>query len=76
MNKAEFARKRQLLWVYLRHQGKCAVCGHEVSPDDPAIAAAIPRALGIDELLQVRLTHSRCRTAAKGTRDREYLSAA
>ena len=63
MNKAEFARKRQLLWVYLRHRGRCVVCGQAVSPDEPATAGAIPVALGIDELLKVQLMHSHCKAA-------------
>ena len=64
MNKSQFARKRQLLWLYLRRGGRCAVCGEDVSPDDPGLSEAIPKALDIEDLLRVELTHSRCSALA------------
>lgn len=63
MTRAEFDRQRQLHWVYLRRQGKCAVCGQEVSRAEAAISTAIRVALGIDELLQLELMHSHCQLA-------------
>lgn len=67
MNKSQFARKRQLLWLYLRRGGRCSVCGQDVSPDDPGLSGAIPAALDIEGLLRLELTHSRCSALANGS---------
>jgi hypothetical protein len=70
VTKAEFDRQRQWLWVYLRHEGRCADCGKGVGRDEAATGATIPVALGIDALLQVRLTHSLCDAAKAGRMSR------
>jgi hypothetical protein len=64
MIKSEFERQKQMLWVYLRHQGKCTVCGHAVDPHEDTIGRSVPVVLGIDHLLKVRLKHSHCEGSA------------
>ena len=66
MTRAEFDRQRQLHWVYLRRQGKCAVCGQEVSRAEAAISTAIRVALGIDELLKLHLMHCHRKMSGAG----------
>jgi uncharacterized protein (DUF983 family) len=70
MTKKEFDRQRQLLWVYLRHRGRCAVCGLEVSLAEAATSLAITTPLGIDELLQVKLKHTNCQKTAPKSADK------
>lgn len=65
MNKQDFERQRQMLWVHLRDRGRCSVCGQGVDLQDEAIGRAVPRALGIDQLLRIRLVHSRCEAAGR-----------
>jgi hypothetical protein len=70
MNKREFDRRKQLLWVYLRHDGKCNICGYEVNQDDIATDREIVEPLGTDDLLKVRLMHPFCRAAEARQRAR------
>ncbi len=63
MNKREFDREKQLLWVYLRHGSKCAACGYEVNPLEVATDRDIAEPLPIDDLLAVRLLHPFCKAA-------------
>ena len=59
---AKQARQQKLFYIYLRDQGRCKICGGEVSPDEAALK---PDAVGapdpIYELRHLRLTHSSCR---------------
>jgi hypothetical protein len=64
MIKKEFDRQKQMLWVYLRHQGKCTQCGQKVDLHENALSKAVPMALGIDHLLRVQLVHSHCEASA------------
>lgn len=75
MSKAEFDRQRQLLWVYLRHRAKCAICAQEMSRHEAATSPSIEVALAIDDLLQVRLMHSQCKSAEAGWRTRPAAAA-
>jgi hypothetical protein len=75
MNKSQFARKRQVLWLYLRRGGRCSVCGEGVSPDDPGLSEAIPKALDIEDLLKLQLTHSRCSALANGGAAEKQMAA-
>jgi hypothetical protein len=63
MNKKEFDRQKQLLFVYLRHDGKCAICGGEVNPQEAATDRDIVAPLQIDDLLRVQLMHPFCKAA-------------
>jgi hypothetical protein len=74
VNKTEFELQKQLLWVYMRHEGKCTACGHEVNPREVATDRDIVRPLDIDDLLEVRLMHPFCKAAA--ARRARQLSAA
>jgi len=76
MTKAEFDRQRQLLWVYLRREGKCAVRGQEVSRDEAATSTAIPVALGIHELLQLPAGGGRMDRKSSGLRPGRGIGAA
>ncbi len=61
MNKREFDLKKQVMFVYLRHEGRCAVCGGEVNPREVATDRDMPAPLRIDDLLRVRLMHPFCK---------------
>ena len=73
MNKKEFDRQKQLLFVYLRSGCKCAACGGEVSPQEMATDRDILAPLQIDDLLQVQLLHPFCK--AKAAREKPQLAA-
>jgi hypothetical protein len=74
MNRREFEMRKQMLWVYLRHQGRCAICTREVSREEATTDREISIPLSIDELLQLRLMHPRCKAARDP--DQETLAAA
>ncbi|HEX2924191.1 MAG TPA: hypothetical protein VHS28_09205 [Chloroflexota bacterium] len=63
MNRREFELRKQMLWVYLRHQGRCAVCDKEVSREEATTDRGLVVPVDIDELLKLRLMHPRCKAA-------------
>ncbi len=73
MNKKEFDRQKQLLFVYLRRNRKCAICGGEVNPQEITTDRDILAPLQIDDLLQVQLVHPFCE--AKTRREGSQLAA-
>lgn len=74
MNKREFDRQKQLLFVYLRRNCKCAICGGEVNPQEFTTDRDIIAPLEIDDLLRVQLMHPFCK-AAEARRDGPRLAA-
>ncbi len=64
MNKQQFEQQKRLLWVYMRNEGKCAICGRGVDLREVATDREVTAGMGIDHLLMVQLVHPFCRTAA------------
>lgn len=64
MNKRQFDLKKQMLFVYMRRDGRCAICGGEVSPHEVATDREITTPLPIDDLLAVQLVHPFCKARA------------
>ena len=71
MNKREFDLKKQVLFVFMRRNGRCAVCGGEVNPTEVSMDREFSAPLPIDDLLSVQLMHPFCkaREARKTSRD-------
>ena len=63
MNKKEFELQKQLLFVYLRHDCKCFVCGGTVNPQEVTTDREIIAPLQIDDLLRIHLVHPFCKAA-------------
>ena len=61
MNKTQFDLKKQMLFVYMRRGGCCAICGGEVNAREVATDKDFSAPLPIDDLLKVQLVHPFCK---------------